>query len=62
MIQFTPGMRVMIRDEEWMVEKVEKNTLGHQVLHCVGVSTLVKETQAIFLTDMEAEIVPCKCQ
>jgi hypothetical protein len=27
-INYAPGMRVVIRDEEWMVRKVETNALG----------------------------------
>ena len=38
-----PGMRVIIRDEEWMIKKVETNTLGNKSLHCIGISTLVKD-------------------
>ncbi|MDO4554217.1 MAG: DEAD/DEAH box helicase [Lachnospiraceae bacterium] len=53
MIEFAPGMRTIIRDEEWMVRKVEKNTMGNKVLHCVGISPLVKDKEAIFLTDLE---------
>ena len=28
MNDFTPGMRTIIRDEEWMVKKIETNSLG----------------------------------
>ncbi|MGI5978401.1 MAG: DEAD/DEAH box helicase [Oscillospiraceae bacterium] len=57
MVEYSPGMRVVIRDEEWMVKKVERNNLDKQSLHCVGVSPLVKDRSAIFLTDLE-EIIP----
>lgn len=53
MVDYAPGMRVIIRDEEWMVKKIATNNLGNKALHCVGVSTLVKEKDAIFLTDLE---------
>ena len=52
-IEFAPGMRVIIRDEEWMVKKIEINNLGNKALHCVGVSPLVKDRESIFLTDLE---------
>ena len=45
-IEFSPGMRIIVRDEEWTVKKVESNTLGSQSLHCVGVSPLVKIKKA----------------
>ena len=51
MIDFAPGMRTIIRDEEWMVKKIETNSLGNKTLYCVGVSPLVKDREAIFLTD-----------
>lgn len=53
MIDFAPGMRAIIRDEEWMVKKIETNSLGNKALYCVGISPLVKDREAIFLTDLE---------
>lgn len=53
MIDFAPGMRTIIRDEEWMVKKIETNSLGNKTLYCVGISPLVKDREAIFLTDLE---------
>ena len=50
---YAPGMRVMIRDEEWMVKRAENNSLSGKTLHCVGVSSLVKDHDAIFLADLE---------
>ncbi len=52
-IDYAPGMRVIIRDEEWMVKKVETNSLGNKTLHCVGISPLVKDHDIMFLTDIE---------
>lgn len=55
---YTPGMRVIIRDEEWVIRKVEKNTLNNRALYCSGISPLVKERDSIFLEDLEdVEIV-----
>lgn len=53
MLDFAPGMRTIIRDEEWIVKKVEKNNMGNNALYCVGISPLVKDKEAIFLTDLE---------
>jgi len=53
MTEFAPGMRTIIRDEEWMIRKVETNTLGNKTLYCVGISPLVKDRESIFLTDLE---------
>ncbi|MBC3900930.1 DEAD/DEAH box helicase [Acetobacterium malicum] len=53
MKEYSPGMRVIIRDEEWMVKKVENNSFDKKTIHCVGISKLVKDHQAMFLTDLE---------
>ena len=49
MVEYAPGMRAIIRDEEWMVKKIETNSLGNKALYCVGISPLVKDKDAIFL-------------
>ena len=54
MVEYAPGMRTIIRDEEWMVKKIETNILGNKALYCVGISPLVKDKDAIFLTDLES--------
>ncbi len=53
MAEFAPGMRIIIRDEEWMIRKVETNSMDNKALHCVGISTLVKDKEATFLSDLE---------
>ena len=53
MVDYAPGMRAVIRDEEWMVKKVDNNSMSNKTLHCIGVSPLVKDREAIFLTDLE---------
>ena len=53
MTDFAPGMRVILRDEEWVVKKIETNSLGNKSLYCTGVSPLVKDREAIFLADLE---------
>ena len=57
MVEYAPGMRTIIRGEEWMVKKIEKNNLGNEVLYCVGISPLVKDREAVFLTDLETVTV-----
>mgnify|MGYP005847356815 FL=1 len=53
MTDYAPGMRAVIRDEEWLIKKIEANSLGHQVLQCVGITPLVRNRDTIFLTDLE---------
>lgn len=53
MTKYALGMRVLIRDEEWKVKDVTVNSMNIEVLHCVGISSLVKDREAIFLTDLD---------
>ena len=53
MIEYAPGMRLIIRDEEWMIKKIDTNEIGEKALNCIGISPLVKDKEAIFLTDLE---------
>ena len=51
---FAPGMRAIIRDEEWMIRKVETNDMGNHVLYCLGISPMVRDREAVFLSDLES--------
>jgi len=51
-----PRRRVVIRDAEWMIRSVDPSAAGGQQLLCVGVSELVREREAIFLTALEPRI------
>jgi len=53
MIEYAPGMRLIIRDEEWMIKKIDTNEIGAKALTCIGISPLVKDKEAIFLDDLE---------
>lgn len=55
-VKYAPGMRIIVRGEEWMVKKVETNSLGNQTLHVIGLSQLVKDYESMFLVDIEADI------
>jgi len=37
---FAPGSRVVIRDEEWLIRRVDPSTDGGWLLTCDGVSEL----------------------
>ena len=52
-VEYAPGMRIIVRGEEWMVKRVETNSLGNQTLQVVGISNLVKDYESRFLTDLE---------
>lgn len=52
-VDYAPGMRVLIRGEEWRVKKVEDNILGNKALYCVGISDLVRDREVVFLSDLD---------
>lgn len=54
--KFAPGMRVIIRDEEWMVKKCDTNSYGTQTMQCIGLSALVKDKVAYFISDVEKKV------
>lgn len=48
-----PGARVVIRDEEWMVRRLEAGDENGSVVHVVGLSELVRGHEKIFLTELD---------
>ena len=53
MAKYAPGMRVLIRDEGWMIRKCDRNSYNTYTLQCVGISPLVRDKTAYFLSDLE---------
>ncbi|MBE9520241.1 MAG: DEAD/DEAH box helicase [Proteobacteria bacterium] len=53
---FAPGARVVVRDAEWLVRKVDRTSTGGQSLNVIGISELVKDKEAIFLTEIDKNI------
>lgn len=56
MIQFAPGARAVIRDEEWLIRRADPSTDGGSLLTCDGISELVRGQSALFLTELEDAI------
>ncbi|MGF6550741.1 DEAD/DEAH box helicase [Paraburkholderia youngii] len=56
MLLFAPGSRAVIRDEEWLIRRVDPTTDGGSMLTCDGVSALVRGQSALFLTELEDAI------
>ena len=48
-----PGARVVIRDAEWVVRRVDMIADGAYQLVCDGVSELVREQEAVYLSTLE---------
>ena len=51
-----PGARIIIRDEEWLIRRVDPSTDGGWLLTCDGISDLVRSQKALFLTALEDHI------
>ncbi|WP_377453810.1 helicase-related protein [Rhodococcoides fascians] len=51
-----PGSIVEVRDEEWLVSSVEPTSDGH-VVHVLGLSDLVRDTEASFSTALDTVMV-----
>lgn len=47
---------MLIRDAEWLVRRVDRTSTGEQALSVVGLSELVKDKEAVFLTEIEPSI------
>ncbi len=51
-----PGARIIVRDAQWLVRKVERTRNGGHVIHCTGLSEIVRDREARFLTSIEKKI------
>jgi hypothetical protein len=51
-----PGATVVVRDEEWLVTRVEPTRDGHNV-SVIGLSDLVRDTSATFSTALDDVVV-----
>lgn len=56
MLPFAPGSRAVIRDEEWLIRRVDPATDGGWLLSCDGISELVRGQSALFLTSLEDSV------
>ena len=46
-------MRIELRNEEWLVRRVDTTQSGGQQLTCVGLSELVRDKEGVFLTELD---------
>lgn len=51
-----PGARIVVRDAQWLVRKVERTQGSGHLLHCVGLSEIVRDKEVRFLTSVEKKI------
>lgn len=50
---YPAGSRVQIRGEEWLVQEVQPTLTGHDAVRVVGLSEVVRDHQATFLTSID---------
>lgn len=50
----TPGIRILCRNAEWLVTRVEPVAEDHFAVHCVGSDDLVRGHERIFLTQLDS--------
>lgn len=55
MLSYAPGARVVVRDEEWLVRRVDPASDGGYLLNCDGISDLVRGRSSLFLTKLEGD-------
>lgn len=53
---FAPGARIVVRDAEWLIRRVDRTSTGGQKLTVVGISELVRDKESIFLTEVDKSI------
>ena len=54
--RLAPGARVTVRDEDWVIRRLDLSDDGGHALTCDGLSELVRGTSAIFLDRLEDDI------
>src|SRR5271157_6365300 len=47
------GARIRVRDAEWVVGHVEKNSVSGNVIHATGLAGIVRDRAAIFVESVE---------
>ena len=55
-VNYSPGQRITVRDEEFLIEEVVPNDNNSTILKCLGISELVKNRHYIFDTELDQEI------
>lgn len=54
--QIAPGSRVRVRDEDWLVRRIDRTSSGQRRLEVTGISSLVRNREALFLEDFEESV------
>jgi len=51
-----PGANILVRDAAWRVRRVDQTSSGKRAISVVGISELVRDKEATFLEEYEAQI------
>lgn len=52
-VNYAPGMRIVVRDAEWIVRRADPSVDGGYLILCEGLSELVRGKEGRFLTSIE---------
>ncbi|MGY6529113.1 MAG: helicase-related protein [Cyanobacterium sp.] len=55
-IQPAPGARVVIRDAEWLIQRVDRTLTGKMILQVVGISDFIKGKSGVFIDELEKDL------
>ncbi len=50
------GARIVVRDAQWLVRKVERTRNSGFLIHCTGLSDIVRDKEMQFLSSAEKSI------
>jgi ERCC4-related helicase len=57
MTNFSSGQRIIVRGEEFRINRIEKNTSSSHILYVIGLSELVSNKHYVFDTSIDKDIV-----